>query len=130
MNDRVFISYKGADLNIQGQLASDAKSNRTPFFFVDNSLTEAIEGSDAWKNAAREKIDASFFVIVLCGKHSEQSVGQSIELQYAKETGKPYALVRATRDVPTKPRAASQHDEIHKYTWDTIAMLLREARPS
>lgn len=126
---RVFISFDIADRDVKEGLVAQAADPQCPFTFADQSLQEACAGS--WASVARSLIGQSDFVVVLCGDQTHQATGVETELQIAKELGKKYALIKATRKhTPTRPRSASPTEPMYPATWPTIAALLRGEDPA
>lgn len=125
---RVFISFDIADRDVKEGLVAQSKEPSCPFTFLDNSIQQAMP--EKWATEARRLIGESDYVIVLCGDQTHQAKGVEIELQIAKELGKPYALVKSTRKyTATRPKSASPTDPIYPATWPTVAVLLRGERP-
>ncbi|GJQ28402.1 MAG: hypothetical protein HBSAPP03_02860 [Phycisphaerae bacterium] len=125
---RVFISFDIADRDVKQNLVTQAADPACPFTFSDNSIQQAL--SERWVTEARRLIGESDFVIVLCGDQTHQAKGVETELQIAKELGKPYALIKATRQYSaTRPKSASPSEAMYPATWPTVAALLRGERP-
>lgn len=125
---RVYIAFDIADLDVKQNLVTQASDPNCGFTFVDNSIQQALP--DKWVAEARRLISLSQHVIVLCGDQTHQAKGVETELQIAKELGKPYSLIKATRKhTPTRPRSASATDPMYPATHATIAALLRGAIP-
>lgn len=109
-------------------LVAQTSDSRCPFEFSDHSIKEVLSGP--WVTEARRLIADADCVAVLCGVQSHQSKGQSTELQIAKEVGKSYFLISASRKQPaTRPVSASPKELIYPATWPTVAALLRGERP-
>lgn len=126
---RVFISFDIADRDVKENLTKQAEDPSCPFTFTDNSIDQALPGK--WVAEARRLIGESDFVIVLCGDQTHQATGVETELQIAKELGRPYALISATRKhTATRPSSASPSEVIYPATWPTVAALLRGERPA
>lgn len=124
----VFISFDYDDLSVKEGLVAQARDPKCPFDFVDNSIKDVL--AERWTAEARRLIGASTFVAVLCGVQSHQSKGQFTELQIAKELGRPYFLLRASRErTATRPKAARSDEPMYAATWPTVAALLRGERP-
>ncbi len=104
----VFISFDFDDRSVKEGLVTQARDPACPFDFIDNSIKEAL--SERWAAEARRLIASSTCVVVLCGMQSHQSKGQFTELQITKELGRPYFLLRASRQqTPTRPKAPREN---------------------
>lgn len=125
---KVYIAFDIADRDVKQNLVAQSADPNCPFTFEDNSIQEAL--SERWVAEARRLIGESDFVIVLCGDQTHQAKGVETELQIAKELGKPYAHIKATRQyTATRPKSASPSEPMYPATWPTVAALLRGERP-
>ena len=89
----VFISFDyDNDNDLKVLLAGQAKNPDSPFEIVDHSIKD--ESAD-WKTKARTRIKRSQQVVVICGSHTDKATGVNVEINIAKEEGKPYFLLRA-----------------------------------
>lgn len=124
---RAFISFdydndEGAKIMLAGQ----AKLEDSPFEFKDNSVKDHLEGD--WRQKVRRRMENVDVVIVLCGRRTDTAEGVSVELEIARELGKPYFLLAAYPDGCVKPRGALPADAIYSWTWDNLKRLLNGAR--
>jgi hypothetical protein len=123
----VFISFDyDNDNDLKVLLAGQAKNPDSPFEIVDHSIKE--ESAD-WKTKARTRIKRSQQVVVICGKQTDKATGVNVEINIAKEEGKPYFLLagRATGG-NKKPTAASTTDKIYDWTWPNLKSLIAGKR--
>lgn len=85
---RVFISFAKKDEIYRDYLVKQAKSNRSPFSFVDMSVKEPW-AEDIWKKKCRTKIKGCNGMIVLLSGRTWSSSGARWEVKCAKEEGIP-----------------------------------------
>lgn len=121
---RVFISFDyDHDEKLRTLLVGQAKNERTPFEFVDWSLTDA---SPDWKARARAAIRRSDAVIVICGEHTDSARGVTEEIRIARQEQRPYFLLRGHRDTPClRPVGVAKGEVIHEWKWETLSALLK-----
>ena len=94
----------------------------SPFEVTDHSIKEP---DPQWRPMARERIAQCGVVIVMCGHHTDTATGVQAEIEFARQLGKPYFLLRGYRKgTCVKPRGAKSTDEIHPWTWNTLVRLL------
>ncbi|WP_394254111.1 TIR domain-containing protein [Pseudoclavibacter helvolus] len=125
MAQRAFISFDyDNDARLKDLLIGQSKHSDSPFVIHDWSLKEP---SSDWKARARRQIRASGLVIVLCGRHMASATGVAVELSIAQEEGVSYFLL-AGYDDSTKPTTAKPGDQLYKWTWDNLKLLVGGAR--
>jgi hypothetical protein len=81
----------------------------------------------------RRRIREADEVIVICGEHTEESMGVSAEVRIAQEERTPYFLLWGRREsMCTKPRSAKRDEGIYRWTSEIlqsqILLTLRNAR--
>ncbi len=125
---RTFISFDyDNDKDIKTLLAGQAENPDSPFDITDLSIKEPLSGD--WKEKVRSRIRRVDLVIVICGLHTGQATGVSIELNIAQEERKPYFLLSGrTEQRCVKPRSALQSDKLYKWKWDNLKRLISGAR--
>ena len=125
---RVFISFDyDNDAELARTLVGQANQQDSPFSIKDCSLRGPV--TEKWQVKVRDLIRAADLVIVICGKHTDVASGVAAELAIAREENKPYFLLRGRpNDVCKKPRMALKDDEIYKWTWKNLKMLIAGAR--
>lgn len=125
---RAFISFDyDNDEQVKIWLAGQAKVPDSPFDFKDNSVKDHLTGD--WKQKVRQRMANIDVVIVLCGTKTHTAKGVAEELIIAKETNKPYFLLRAYSDkVCTKPTSALAEDKMYTWTWENLKLLINGAR--
>jgi hypothetical protein len=125
---KVYIAFDYDDLDVKQNLIAESKRHNCSWEFIDHSIRQSVQGP--WVDDAKRFIEASEFVIVLCGEQTYQAGGVAIELQIAQEMGKPYFFLSGTRKgTPTKPKHARAGDRIWTYKWPTVLKLLNNETP-
>lgn len=125
MAQRAFISFDyDNDARLKDLLIGQSKHSDSPFVIHDWSLKEP---SSDWKARARRQIRASGLVIVLCGRHMASATGVAVEVSIAQEEGVSYFLL-AGYDDSIKPTTAKPGDQLYKWTWDNLKLLVGGAR--
>lgn len=125
---RVFISFDyDNDEDLRILLVGQAKNPDSPFSIQDWSVKDPIPGD--WKTRVRSRIRQTDLTIVLCGEHTHEASGVSVELNITKEEGHEYFLLSGHSDRQcTKPLAASASDKMYKWTWDNLKALIGGTR--
>jgi hypothetical protein len=83
--------------------------------------SEPFAATDGWSQRARGRIREAERVLVICGEHTDESIGVEAELRIAREEGKPYLLLWGRRDLMcTKPAGARPTDGIYTWTPPTL----------
>ena len=85
---RVFISFSMKDSEYRDHLVNQARSQKSPFEFMDMSVKEPWKEAE-WKHRCRTKIKRSDAVIVLLSKNTWHSSGLRWEIKCALEEQKP-----------------------------------------
>jgi hypothetical protein len=125
---KVFVSFDfDNDSDIKMLLVNQSKLEDTPFDIWDSSVKEHMDGD--WQAKVRAKIRNVDIVCVLCGEKTHTAKGVSIEMQIAKDLGKPYFLLKGYRErVCTKPTSATTSDKMYNWTWDNLKTLIHGGR--
>lgn len=125
---RVFISFDvDHDEGTKIMLAGQAKHEDSPFDFIDASVKEPLSGD--WKEKVRRRMNNVDVVIVLCGENTHTATGVAAEVIIAQEKRVPYFLLEAYSDKNcTKPTTALTTDEVYRWTWDNLKLLLGGSR--
>ena len=77
--------------------------------------------SDRWDEKVRRQISDVDEVIVICGEHTESSMGVASELRIAQEEQKPYLLLWGRRGLMcTKPVGAKPAEGMYAWTVQTL----------
>jgi len=77
--------------------------------------------TEPWRERARSGIRGADRVLVVCGEHTEESVGVASEFRIVQEEGKPYLLLWGRRErMCTKPSGARPGDGMYVWTPQTL----------
>jgi hypothetical protein len=125
---KVFVSFDfDNDATIKMLLVNQSKHSDTPFDIWDSSVKEHMTGD--WEAKVKAKIRNVDIVCVLCGTKTHTAKGVAVELQIAKDLGKPYFLLKGYKDLPcTKPTAATAADKMYDWTWENLKNLIHGGR--
>lgn len=125
---KVFVSYDfDNDSSIKMLLVNQSKLDDTPFDLSDSSVKEHMDGD--WQAQVKTKLRNVDIVCVLCGEETHTAKGVAIELQIAKDLGKPYFLLKGYKDgTCTKPTSATSADKMYAWTWDNLKELIHGGR--
>ena len=126
----VFVSF---DVEHDGELYERllAQSRSPSSLFTVLGSSERSAGTDVGNERVRRRIREADQVIIICGKHTEESPGVSAELLIAQEEKTPYFLLWGRREIMcTKPHGAKAAEGMYSWTWqilhDQIALTLRK----
>ena len=109
------------------------EQSRTPSsFFAVSGGSERLTATDVWSERVRRRIREADQVIVICGEHTDASMGVFSELRIAQEEQKPYFLLCVRREIMcTKPAGAKSLEGMYKWTsqilQDQITLMTRKA---
>lgn len=125
---KVFVSFDfDNDLTIKMFLVNQSKLEDTPFDTWDSSVKEHMDGD--WVAKVKAKIRNVDIVCVLCGEKTHTAKGVAIELQIAKDIGKPYFLLKGYKErTCTKPTTATTADKMYDWTWENLKTLIHGGR--
>jgi hypothetical protein len=125
---KVFVSFDfDNDLTIKMFLVNQSKLEDTPFDIWDSSVKEHMDGD--WVAKVKAKIRNVDIVCVLCGEKTHTAKGVAIELQIAKDMGKPYFLLKGYKErTCTKPTTATTADKMYDWTWENLKTLIHGGR--
>lgn len=128
IRQKMFVSFDfDNDATLKAFLIGQAKHDDTPFDIWDSSVKEHMDGD--WQAKVKRKIQACDVVCVLCGLKTHTAKGVAIELQIAKDLGKPYFLLAGYRDANnTKPTTATAADKLYNWTWENLKNLIHGGR--
>lgn len=113
---RVFVSFDTEnDRDLSRLLMQQSGGPDASFELV--GCSEPYESLEGWSERTRLRIDAAEQVIVICGEHTEVSMGVFAELKIAQEKQKPYILLWGRRQAMcTKPAGAKPADGMYSWT--------------
>lgn len=125
---RVFTSFDfDNDEDLRILFVGQSKNSDSPFEMTDWSVKEKMEGD--WKAKVRKRIKAVDQMVVMCGEHTHNANGVSIELKIAQDEEKPYFLLRGRANKTChKPKAAKSTDKMYNWTWDNLKKLIGGTR--
>lgn len=119
MAKRVFISFAIEDSNLRDFLVGQAKSNKSPFEFVDMSVKEPWDAS--WKTKCRTKIKGCDGMIVIVTPNTKNATGQLWEVKCAKEENVPVKGIWGhVGDKTDKLPVELSGVKIVYWTWESI----------
>jgi len=115
-NVRIFISFDlDHDVDLYDLLLE--QSANASLGFEVSSRSEASTLKDPEDAGLRRRIRDADQVIVICGEHTDASVGILAELRIAQEEQKPYFLLWGRRDsMCTKPAGAKSSEGMYGWT--------------
>jgi len=125
---RVFTSFDyDHDEDLRTLLVGQAKNSDSPFELADWSVKDPITGD--WKAKVRERIKRVDQMIFIYGEHTDAVTGTRVELKIAREEYVQYFLLWGRKNKACKkPKAAKESDEMHKWTWKNLKLLIGGAR--
>jgi hypothetical protein len=125
---RVFTSFDfDHDESLRTLLVGQARNPDSPFEIHDWSIKEPFKGD--WKEKVRKRIGHIAQVAVICGEHTDTAAGVNVEVEIAKDVGKPYCFLAGYSDKTCKlPRAARPSDKLYKWSWGNLKKLIAGAR--
>ena len=128
MAARVFTSFDyDHDEFLRSALVGQSRNEDSPFEICDWSVKEPFIGD--WKKKVRERIRKCAQMIVICGEHTHTATGVAAELEIAQEEKVPYFLLWGyAGKTCTKPTLAKSTDQIYKWTWDNLKLLIKGDR--
>ena len=108
------------------------QSRTSGSFFAVSGGSERFTATDVWSERVRRRIREADQVIVICGEHTDASIGVFNELRIAQEEHKPYFLLWGRREIMcTKPAGAKSLEGMYKWTSqildDQITFMTRKA---
>ena len=127
LKKKIFISFDfDNDQPLKHFLVGQSKNKTSSFTFSNNSFNKHVNGN--WKAAARKKISESDLVLFMCGEKTHTAKGVAVELEIAKELGKPCFFLKGYKvKTCTLPKGASEwFTDITDWTWDNIESILKK----
>jgi len=106
---------------------SQSKLEDTPFDIWDSSIKEHMDGD--WQAKVKAKLRNVDIICVRCGEKTHTAKRVAIELQIAKDLGKPYFLLKGYKErTCTKPTSATTADKLYDWTWENLKNLIHGGR--
>lgn len=122
--NRVFISFAIEDETYRDYLVRQARTERSPFDFIDMSVKVPWEEHE-WKRMCRTKMKRCHRVIVLLSSNTAGSRGVQWEVKCAKDVGvKMVAIYVRKTDRCPKP-AMLKGVRVMDWTWDNLERFLK-----
>ena len=120
MSERLFVIYDVEhDRDLYERLVSG--SGIAGLDLAVSGGSAAFAWTVPWKERARSGIRGSDRVLVVCGEHTEESLGVASEFRIVQEEGKPYLLLWGRRErMCTKPSGARPGDGMYVWTTETL----------
>lgn len=114
---RVFIAFAVEDKTYRGFLVGHARNPKTPFDFIDFSVTEPWDAQ--WKTNCRTRVKSCDGVIALISKNTAKADGELWEIKCAYEEGVPTMLMWINDERPTLPALLSGK-RVNVWSWDNL----------
>jgi hypothetical protein len=93
---RIFTAFAYEDKWARDYMVGQAKNEKTPFEFVDMSLSEPFD--EKWKTQCRSRIKGCDGMIALVSKNTKNGTGALWEIRTAKEERVPVRGIYTTTD--------------------------------
>lgn len=131
---RVFLSFRGRDIDLVNLFRGQAKKENTDLDFIDFSLQVPFKSENAEyiQRGIRERIENSSVTIVLIGETTYRSAWVDWEIRESLRLGKGVIAVKLREDTSIRtPRALIEHG-IEPLSWDQkrISQAIQEAAES
>ncbi|MCC6725780.1 MAG: TIR domain-containing protein [Saprospiraceae bacterium] len=120
---RVFISFAIEDKDYREHLVSQAKSNRSPFEFIDMSVKKPWP-KEEWKKRCRSKIKSCDGVIVLLSKNTWHSGGVRWEIKCANEEGLPVVGMHIKKNDQGAILPELNGKQIITWSWENLSNVI------
>ncbi|MGG8497145.1 TIR domain-containing protein [Tenacibaculum sp. TC6] len=124
-NARVFISFAKKDEIYRDYLVEQAKSNRSPFSFVDMSVKKPWP-ENIWKEKCRKKIKGCDGVIVLLSGKTWNSSGARWEVKCAREEGIPVIGMHIFKNNIKSVIPELKTAKIISWNWENLERIIRK----
>jgi hypothetical protein len=112
--NRIFIAFAIEDKWARDYLLGQAKNDKSPFEFVNMSVSEPWD--EEWKTQCRSRIKGCDGMIALVSKNTKNAAGALWEVTAAKEEKVPVrGIYTTTDDRPTT--LSSEFDGVPVVTW-------------
>jgi hypothetical protein len=121
--NRIFISFAIEDKWAREYLVGQAKNDKSPFEFVNLSLSEPFD--EKWKTQCRSRIKGCDGMIAFVSKNTAKATGAIWEVKAAKEESVPVIAVYTTTD--DRPATLpTEYTGVKKvgWTWPNIKTFL------
>lgn len=122
---RIFISFAIEDEIYRNHLVNQARSEKSPFDFVDMSVKQPWN-EEEWKKRCRIKIKRCDGMIVLLSKNTWHSSGARWEIKCAKEEGIPVIGMHIKKNDQGAIPPELRGKKIITWSWDNLANVIKK----
>ena len=121
---RIFISFAMEDEAYRDYLVNQARSETSPFDFVDMSVKQPWNEA-VWKKKCRAKIRRCDGMIVLLSKNTWNSSGARWEIRCAKAEGVPVVGMHIRKNDKGAIPPELKGKKIITWSWDSLKSILK-----
>jgi hypothetical protein len=122
---KIFISFAIEDEISRDHLVKQAKTERSPFDFIDMSVKEPWN-NDEWKRKCRTKIKRCDGMIVLLSKNTWNSSGARWEIKCAKKEGVPVIGMHIRKNDKGAIPPELTGKKVIDWTWTNLAESIKK----
>ncbi|MEI6349303.1 MAG: TIR domain-containing protein [Bacteroidota bacterium] len=122
---RVFISFAIEDETYRNHLVNQARSEKSPFDFVDMSVKQPWDELE-WKKRCRTKIKRCDGMIVLLSKKTWHSSGVRWEIKCAKEEGIPVIGMHIKKNDKGAIPPELRENKTIIWSWDNLNVSIKK----
>ena len=123
---RVFISFAIEDETYRNHLVNQARSEKSPFDFVDMSVKQPWDELE-WKKRCRTKIKRCDGMIVLLSKKTWHSSGVRREIKCAKEEGIPVIGMHIKKNDKGAIPPELRENKTIIWSWDNLNVSIKKS---
>ncbi len=125
VKNKIFISFAIEDEISRDHLVKQAKTERSPFSFIDMSVKQPWN-NDEWKRKCRTKIKRCDGMIVLLSKNTWHSSGARWEIKCAKEEGVPVIGMHIRKNDKGAIPPELKGMKVIEWSWNNLAESLKK----
>jgi len=120
---RIFTAFAYEDKWARDYMVGQAKNEKTPFEFVDMSLSEPFD--EKWKTQCRSRIKGCDGMIALVSKNTKNGTGALWEIRTAKDENVPVRGIYTTsEDRPASLPSEFSGISVVSWSWANIKAFL------
>lgn len=124
---KIFISFAYEDIRFRDLFVGQMRNQKTPFDFIDMSVSEPWKSS--WKTECRERIKDCHGFVALVSKNTAQADGACWEIKCAIEEKIPLlAIYVSDKDRSRLMPAVLKGKKIQKWTWFVVQKFLSDLK--
>ncbi len=116
---RIFISFAIEDEKYRDYLVEQARSQRSPFDFIDMSVKDPWVQKE-WRIKCRTKIKRCHGMIVLLSKNTYHSSGARWEIKCAREEGIPIVGIHIKKNEKGAVPPELKGKRVITWSWDNV----------